>query len=455
MKSSKFFSLSLGVGLGIALLGCRGPKEELPNGWSEESHGDNAKPNYDLLFDLSQVHRLDIVLEAQVYEEMVTDASISVALGEDPLWVEAAILHDGRTWEHVGMRFKGLSSIENSLDDGSLKFPFRLSFDQFEDDAPDTNDQRFYGFKKMTFASNVKDDSLLHEVLASEVMRGMGVPAARAAFYQIHVDTGEGPVYWGLYTMVEDPSDVAMQESQLGGRDGNLYKPNGDGAAFVAFNEADFEKGTNEDVADFSDVQAAVKALLDQDSVGADFRSALEAAFDVDTFLRYLATNMAISNGDSYGCKARNYYLYGSPEADGRLVWIPWDQNKAFVGSMASCGDKDPGALPDTSESILYLEFSTQWPLISRILAEQPYREKYETYLGEVLEGAFEESSFSARATALHEMIEPYVVGDSGEVAPYTNLSSEAAFGDSLSGPGGLLEHVTSRHELVTSALGQ
>jgi len=39
----------------------------------------------------------------------------------------------------------------------------------------------------------------------------------------VYVDTGNGPVYWGLYTVFEDPSDK-MLEYQFENPNGNLYK---------------------------------------------------------------------------------------------------------------------------------------------------------------------------------------------------------------------------------------
>ena len=77
------------------------------------------------------------------------------------------------------------------------------------------------------------------------------MPAPRAAFYRVFVDSGAGPQYWGLYTMVEDPSDGAMLDAQFGGQGGNLYKPDGPGADWTKFDAEGFEKKTNDKEADF------------------------------------------------------------------------------------------------------------------------------------------------------------------------------------------------------------
>ena len=74
------------------------------------------------------------------------------------------------------------------------------------------------------------------------MLRDRGVPAARAAFYRVVVDTGEGAGYWGLYTMVEDPSDGAMLDAQLGGRGANLYKPDGPAATLDPVRSSEFRE---------------------------------------------------------------------------------------------------------------------------------------------------------------------------------------------------------------------
>ncbi len=200
----------------------------------------------------------------------------------EPIAVRVSVHSSGRTWTNVRMRYKGNSSLMAATSTGNGKVPFRLDF------APDgkaNSSQSFFGFRKLTFSSNFADDSQLREVLATEVLRDRGVPAARAAFYRVVVDTGEGARYWGLYTMVEDPSDGAMLDAQLGGRGANLYKPDGPAASWTRFDSASFEKKTNEGAKDFGDVMAAINALHSEMTDRSAWRAKLERVFDVDLFL--------------------------------------------------------------------------------------------------------------------------------------------------------------------------
>jgi spore coat protein H len=175
----------------------------------------------------------------------------------DPIYVPVSVQFDGKVWTRVGMRYKGNSTLMAANMGGIGKIPFRLDFDKYDKESPEIRDQRFYGFGKLTFSSNFADDSQIRELLATEILRDRGVPAPRAAFYRVFIDAGAGAEYWGLYTMIEDPSDGAMLDAQLNGRSGNLYKPDGKGADWTTFAEAGFVKKTNEKDADFSDVSAA------------------------------------------------------------------------------------------------------------------------------------------------------------------------------------------------------
>ncbi|MBN1665770.1 MAG: CotH kinase family protein, partial [Anaerolineales bacterium] len=246
---------------------------------------------------------------------------------DDTSYVKATITFNGKTWESVGFRYSGNSTLRTSWSSGTQKISFRLDFDEFEDEDPATQNQRFYGFKQISFKSNAMDSSYLREKVVADIFREAGVVSSQTAFYEVYVDYGEGPQYFGLYTAVEVVDDTVI-ETQFSDDGGNVYKPEGSGAAFAAgtFNKASFEKQTNEDEADWSDIQAVFAALHSElrTSDPAAWRAGLEAVFDVDAFIRWLAVDTIIQNWDTYGAMTHNYYLYTDPQ-DGLVTWIPWD----------------------------------------------------------------------------------------------------------------------------------
>lgn len=363
------------------------------------------------------------------------------------MYVDVTVRYEGQTWSHVGMRYKGNSSIAGSVGSGIQKLPFRLDFDEYEDKYPETKNQRFHGFKKLTFSSNWNDASQLRDTLVAEIMRDRGIAAARCAFYRVFVNTGAGDSYWGLYTMIEDPADGAMLEAQFGSKSGNLYKPDGVGADWTQFSMEGFVKKNNKDAADYSDVQNAIAALHAPQTDLVSWRNALEQYLDVPHFLRWLAVNTVVGNWDAYGQMAHNYYLYADPAAQGRLRWIPWDHNL----SLSTGGGFGP--FGGGSSDLFHGSAGTRWPLISRLLADPTYAALYRAELSRSLQGAFAVEAIGARMHTLHTLIAPYVVGPMGEVAPFTTLQSPQAFESAIDGPGQLLEHIRDRHVQVTSAL--
>ena len=135
--------------------------------------------------------------------------------------------------------------------------PFRLNFDEFEDQYPGTKDQHFYGFEEMSFSPGFKDQSLIREKLAADIFRQAGIPAAQTAFYRVLVDIGSGLKYWGVYCGVEVPDDN-MIKAQFGEESGNIYKPE---SPFTTFDPTKFEKKNNTTSADYADVQQFVIRL--------------------------------------------------------------------------------------------------------------------------------------------------------------------------------------------------
>jgi len=124
--------------------------------WSEATHG-NVDPDYDIVFDQENVLRFDITIDADDWSDMqsnlssvVRNASFDRSSGEitisDPDWYECSFSFDSLEWYHVGIRYKGNSSLVTAYNSGVDKLSFKLDFDEFEDDYPAISDQRFYGF---------------------------------------------------------------------------------------------------------------------------------------------------------------------------------------------------------------------------------------------------------------------------------------------------------------------
>lgn len=176
---------------------------------------------------------------------------------DDPIMVPDNVLYNGKIWHKLGVRFIGNSSLQSTWKSGKMKLSFKLDFDEFEKEYPQIDNQRFNGFK-----NNFGDKSFLREKVACDDFRSAGMAASHTAFYTLYMDYGDGPKYFGLYTLTEEVDDTVIK-TQFSNSKGNLYNPDGIAASYASgsFNENQLFKKTNEDAADFTDVKNLLNIL--------------------------------------------------------------------------------------------------------------------------------------------------------------------------------------------------
>ena len=395
--------------------------------WTFDTHSGDAMPDYNIVFDDAEVQRFDIVIDPADWTVMEDDLDDIIGSSpggppgsfsdETPVYIPCQLFHNGIQWYHVGIRYKGNSSLNSSYNNGIDKLPLRLEFDKFEDEYPEINDQKFYGFEELSLSNNFEDKSLMREKVAADIFRDFGVAAPQTAYYEIYVDYGIGPVYFGLYTVVEIVFDTFL-EDQFGSNSGNCYKPEGNGAAWPTsnFSLSDFEKKTNDIEGDWSDIQAIYDVLHSstRTSNTSQWMADLEALFDVDGFLRYLAVNTTIQNWDTYGRMTHNYYLYNDP-VDGLVKWIPWDNNEALqFGKMGGSLSFEFNEVNDNS-----------WPLIGYLIDVAEYKSIYDDYIEELINGIFEPSRMQSIYNSESNIIANSVLNESGN---YTFLNGSSEF---------------------------
>lgn len=418
--------------------------------WTSETHGSAAKPNFDIVFPSDQVNRIDIEIDPEYWETMQADLETKINKGQgpqagesgaNPVWVPCNVYFNNIKWYKVGIRFKGNSSLSSSWRAGIKKLPFKLDFDQFEDEWPAIQDQRFYGFKQLSLKNNFEDQSFIRESIASRLFSDFGLVSPHTSFYRLYIDYGAGDQYFGLYTLVEEVDDTVI-ETQYTDNSGNLYKPEGSGASFAAgtFQTSDMYKKNNETDSDYSDVQSLYDVInsSERETNNENWKAELSTIFDVPVFLKWLAANTVMQNWDTYGIMTHNYYLYHNPNS-GKLEWIPWDGNEALKNG------KMGGAL-----SISLDELTNKWPLIRYIVDDKEWRTQYLQEVENFTETVFVPESMRTVYENYRELLEQYVVGDSGEQEGYTFLSNDADFNTAIDI---LIQHVSNRNAVVQEYL--
>jgi len=445
----------------IVVFGCRknpvdtdiDPTQYNPD-WTPATH-ENVAPNYAEVFPQNSVNTIEITLGADkwnaIRNDMLTIYGIDFGANAgggnvnslyEPAYVDGDLRYNGKLWKNVGFRLKGNSTLRSAWNSGNFKLPFRLNFDKFEDQYPGIKNQHFYGFEELSFSPGFKDPSLIREKLASDIYRLGGIAAAKTAFYRVFVDIGSGLKYWGLYCGVELPDDNMLLD-QWGEENGNIYKPE---SKLNVFNQSEFVKVNNETENDYSDVSAFV-AILNSPlriSNNTQWKNNLENVLDVDQFLHWLAINNGMVNWDSYGIMSHNYYLYH--HSDGKLIWIPWDNNEALTRNPGIVGSTGGNGMNGLSLSMN--EVTANWPLL-RYLADDPiYYQRYKDLLKTFKNEVFNNTTIDAMIDHAYDLITPFVIGPDGEQPGYTYLSGSASFTNEKLN---LKTHVTNRNNLIST----
>lgn len=436
-----------------------------PEGWTDETHGNDTEPDYEVVFPQDEVNEMSITIAPEDWEAM--QANMTVLFGEpgqeggagrfpgrggnmpdrpfadgdlqrpdgmipggggapgggmgnmnseNPMWVTATIEFEGLIWTNVGVRYKGNSSLISGWRSGTLKLPFKLDFDEFEDDYPEIDDQRFYGFKQLSLSNAFSDPTYMRDAISADILEEAGLAAAETAFYEIYLDYGEGPVYLGLYVMIEVIDDTVI-DRVFGDDSGNIYEGDGSGCSLAegTFDsiESGFEKENNESDEDWSDIETLYNILHSKERLTdpETWRAELESVFDVDAFLEWLAISAIIQHWDSYGQMSHNFYLYHDPDSD-RLIWISWDHNQVL--SNGGMGNRDGAGGMGGDTSLGKEEVNQNWPLIRYLLDDPVYNDLYNGYLEETIDGPFDPEALENQCRELAELISPYVDEGSG-----------------------------------------
>lgn len=413
-----------------------------------------AGPDYATVFPQDKVNTIEIVLAPAQWTAIRADmhrlfgfefGSGGVGKGalpeDDPGYQAITLRFNGQVWKNAGFRLKGGSSLTTAWRQGNEKLPFRLKMDAFKDSLPAVATQRFHGFRELSFSPGFADPSLLREKVMADLLREGGVPAARTAFYRVVIDFGAGPRYCGVYTVVEVVDDTMIRD-QFGEDGGNLYKPRSN---LTSFDPKLFEKKNHQAQADWSDIRAFLDALVTSTRTTnpAQWRAGLEAAFNVDHFLKWLAINNALVNWDTYGALPHNYYLYHHSTRG--LTWIPWDHNMALSGTPGVTAS--PGGNPRAGRSLDMQEVGSAWPLLYGVARDSVYFARYRAYLRTAATTLLAPGTVNPMLDRYRALIAPHVTGPEGE-RPGATYTSPGGF---ASGVTELKSHLAARRALIAS----
>ena len=429
------------------------------------------------LYDLGTLRTIFLQFENADWEQELA------AFHNTDVEVPATAIVDGRTYEDVGVHFRGASSYM-MVPEGS-KRSLNLSFDFVH------GKQSVGGYRTLNLLNGNGDPTFVRPVLYSEIARSY-IPAPKSNFMRVVIN-GES---WGVYVSAEQFNRDFLRDhfgteagarwkvpGSPGGRGGMEYF----GEDVTAYKRI-YDIRTKDNPKAWTDLIGMFRVL--NETPPEKLEAALSPLLDIDSALKFLAIEVALVNSDGYWTRASDYNIYQDPK--GRFHVIPHDMNEALMteggvrggpGGFGGPGGPDgaggPGGRrggmppdggpvvgPDGGpvripfpgppsgrggfgprggtdlDPLVGLDDPTK-PLRSKLLAVPALRERYLAYVREIAERWLDWKTVEPRVTAWQSLIADEVKLDTRK------LYSTEAFETGVTSENGLKSFMDRRREYL------
>lgn len=370
--------------------------------------------NFTGLYDSATIRTLNLTFKQPDYWSiMQSNYSTNTDLA-------ATLVVDGKTYENVGVMFKGETSYREVYRN-SKKLSFNISMRYIP-----TN-QKLMGYRTLNLNNAFQDPSFLREVFYLHQIR-KHVPAAKSNFVQLFIN-GEN---WGLYPNVQQLNKDFLDEwffSDDGGNwraegisSGGVPVPGGGGGwgngksglNYLGDNVALYQSNYTLKSSDIDDhwerLAAACKSL--NTTPASLMTEEIPRYFDIDRVLWFLACEIAFSDDDSYVFKGQqDYYIYYEPEPQ-RITPIEFDGNSVMKMNNA-------GWSPFLNEN------KVNYPLSNKLLAVPQYRQRYLAHLRTIINELFDIASANRIIDNYKSQIDALVESDPKKLYGYNQFINE------------------------------
>lgn len=400
------------------------------------------QPSGGVLFQNQTVARVDILIDADSLAQILNPVNAN----SDHEYPAIAFFTQNGITDSIGLvgfRLRGNTSRQ------AQKKSFKVSFNTFVRGA------RYNGLKGFNLNGEHNDPSLSRAHIAWYLGAQFGLPVSRTAHYELYING----VYRGLYLHIEHINDdwLSLRFKQPSG---NLFKCNygadlnfinnqPNAYKFTASNGVRvYELATNEATDDYSGLSKLIETL--NNTASHNLFCALDTIFDIETYLKTLAFEVATGHWDNYAFNKNNYYLYQNPETN-KFVYIPYDIDNSFGIDWFNINwaTRHINTWPNNQLNL---------PLAQRLLAVPQMAEIYRFYLREF--GSFlSDTSLQVYMQQLHQRIAPFVYADNFRTLDYnfTNTDFDQSFNRTtafLHVKMGINPFITQRHAANLQQLG-
>ncbi len=309
--------------------------------------------------------------------------------GVDQPWAKGAVTAEGKTFDNVGLRYKGNGTF---LESGQgLKKSLKIDLDRH------VAEHRYHGLKTLNLHSGVADPSKCRETLAYAAYRNCGVPSPRTTLAEVFL-TVPGKFdkeLLGVFTVVEQV-DAAFLRTHFKTDKGLLMKP--ERMLGLDFLGDDWSRYTNYEPKREATV-AEQKRLIEFTRLvnRADdetFNREIGNYLDVDGFLRFMAVSSLVVSLDSFFTLGHNYYLYLHPETH-KFHFFPWDLDRSLA-NFGIFGTND-----QQMDLSLTQPYAGPQRLADRIRAMKGVPERYKAIVKELTATGFTRERLSAELKAV------------------------------------------------------
>ena len=277
------------------------------------------------LFDDQQVHDIWLDVDPANWKTLRDNYLLDT-------YYPAAFNWNGRILNNIGIRSRGSGS--RSPEKPNLL----LGFNRYD------SKQELLGLPSLILKANNQDASLMHEIVAMNLFRRVGLPAVLEAPARLFIN-GE---FYGAYTLVE-VLDEAFLRRNFGQDTGYLYdwaENRTDGYHFeylgpdpAAYSPAMWTPKNHKTDPDPANIEAMVRAV--NFALDADFEQEVSRYVDLKQFMTYIATENFLADydgvlGGPFGMN--NFYFY---RFAGATVgqFLPWDKDGTFNWERKSIFD--------------------------------------------------------------------------------------------------------------------
>lgn len=405
IKKVTFTCISLLMIISI-ISGCSFNKNETVNestsSISDTSSTSSITESYNSLFKENNIVDVNLSISQSELNSMFTSGST----GE---FHSADIYINNECVSNVGICIKGNMSYRTVSSSDSNRYSFAVDFGKYQ------ADNNYYGLNSIVLNNNSGDPSFLKEYISYEMLKKINAPTPLCTFARLNIN-GE---YFGLYTMVESPYNSGSFTQRIFGTNENtdMYEA-GIGSSFASeesLKNITLTSGNSENSSDITSLYNTISNLNE------DNYKSIENILDVDSFLKYVAGNVAFGSYDSYlSSQAQNYYLL---HYNGKFYVIPWDYDKSFGGfegdQGVSCAIKIDNPILDTTTNNL--------PLL-KLISYPEYQEKYYSYLKELTNYL---DNIENRINTLADLIRTDVTNDPTKLFTIEQFENELVYSDS------------------------